>query len=360
MKINEDLHQTTDYLNIHIQLTEYCPMGCKGCYQEHLTSKSYLSTVDGLNGIIKILKKYKPKEFKISFFGGEPLLLLDTIVSIMGELKNVLKSFNIPSKLKEINIPTSGGVNPKNFENYGKELKNALPTLIGLSDNIGAKLNISLSHDGVNNIEYRNIPAEVISNLYMELKEYQYLGNTNILSEYISCVIPQNINERYFIDNFEYFKDRLNKPCTFTIPHLLDKTSELYNNPKIFQKAIKLFLEEYFNTPEFEKYKPKLFEDFESKLKTKHQYNWCGAGVGHIAIKTSGITTDCEYITNKGPELLNKMDSYCKVCEIKDYCQRPCLKNMEVGESEFLAQCLLRKIIFSEYRKILKLRINNE
>lgn len=352
-------HDVSGPYNIHIQMLKYCPMGCPGCYQEELNSKEQLSHVEILESINSILREKRPETFKITFFGGEPLLKITTILKVLSSLKkhnNMSKNGIIKNhELIEINIPTSGSTGLKT--EYGSVLKDNIDDLIKLTNKLNIKLNISISHDGPNNIKHRNIPATKLNNLIYFISDKENEYKRKILPQYLSCVIPQIIDEDYFIDTMLYFMDYLDKPCTFTIPHLLDKNGILFKNPEIFKNAVQKMLNKWYSTELWDRFAPKLFRDIEEKIKHQHNFNWCGAGVNHSAVTTSGIS-DCEYIKGSGLELLNKMDQYCNTCEIKKYCQRPCLKNMETdptNHEQFLAQCTLRKILFNELKKAIKL-----
>ena len=337
-------HDIDGHYNIHIQMLKYCPMGCPGCYQEELSSKEHIQIDKIKEYVINILEKVKPETYKLTFFGGEPLLRISSIFEI---LKWVKGFNNTESTLKEICMPTSGTTGLK--ADYGLTLKNNIDKFIEYAIDLDVKLSISISHDGPNNLVHRNIEDYKINDLNYYIKEKEEHYNLKILPTYISCVIPQNIDEDYFTDTFLYFLDHLGKPGTFTIPHILDKTGNLFKEPIIFRNSINKFISRYYGTQYWEM-APKIFKDMESKFKHKHKFNWCGAGLNHSALTPEGIK-DCEYIKGSGPVLLNKMDQYCNKCEIKDYCQRPCLKNMEVETDNFLAQCKLRKIIFNELSK---------
>ena len=185
----------------------------------------------------------------------------------------------------------------------------------------------------------------------------------------------KKFDTNYFIDNHDYILNGTGLQPSFTIPHTIDKDSTFRTNPEIFKEALEKFIFKYQ-----EKFKawqsgtiydpsccssermytstsnelPTLFEGILSKMYSS-PYNWCGAGVNHFTIQTDGSYTNCEYIKTSSEEFLETIKEKCKNCEIKNYCQKPCIKNFEEGHEDSLeVQCTIRKILFNEVRKTLK------
>ena len=90
--------------NIHTVLSTYCPLGCKGCYQTELSQKKVLDkdlawkrikeTLEFIYNDIKYLyqdpftKKVNKPRVNLTFFGGEPILQMETIIYILNKLRS--------------------------------------------------------------------------------------------------------------------------------------------------------------------------------------------------------------------------------------------------------------------------------
>ena len=360
---------------IHIVLTNFCNQGCIGCYQENLNdTKSNLVLNDTIkNEIINKFNLFNSlnQNVKISFFGGEPLTRIPTIINI---LEWLIESNHIPDY---ITIPTSGGKNQRliqdnpQFEKLLNTLKSEYFTK--------TKITISQSYDGPNNLKLRN---ETFSSIKRSLNIIN--KDKDFRPEYTSTLIPLNNlfkDENYFIETHQDVYDLTGRVPNFRIPYIINNLE--LSTLKTFQKSI----EKYFdwllgndfitkNSTSYKRLKlvnmvrgqqakaaptpnqiPKLFMDFLIQILNpkEPQYMWCGAGLNHFAINHSGVVKQsCEYLNEDAMSLHYKMEEICFGCEIQTWCHRPCLKNMEPEyQDKFNIQCQIRKIIFSVIKDIL-------
>ena len=361
---------------IHVVLTNFCNLGCKGCYQPEeersIQNQSNDNNILNENNLLEIEKLFfkfsnENKDINLSFFGGEPLYRQQNIIKIL----NWISSRNLePNK---ISIPTSGGKNQNliyNIEPLVELIANKFPN---------TKLTISLSYDGVNNEELRNINPEAITRSYQFLKTLgvKYENSERAYHpEFTSCLIPQVITQNYFVDNYINVMNITGTIPNFRIPHLLDATSNLdtwtfsvaVNKFLLFvtQKAQKDFITEnskgYHSTYLLYLYKnnhlPKLFKDvidlIFNPIRYQNDFNWCQAGKSHFTITANGKhPNDCEYLHKPATELHSKQMEHCNKCEIKQWCNKPCLKSIEISEEQFLRHCTIRKILLNQIRKVL-------
>ncbi len=379
---HQDILSSDPYkYNIHVVLSTYCPLGCKGCYQTELSQKKVLDkdvawnkikeTVKFINDVSKkqltlpFSKTVQKPRINLTFFGGEPILQMTTIIYILTKLRTEMNEDYMT--INAICIPTSGFAG--NLD-HNILLEN-IDIIAGLVKELKLDCNISISHDGLNNKELRNINPEKVTSLINILQKKSVAHGWNLISDRISLVIPQKFNEDYFIDNYKYIKEGVKLEPSFTIPHTFDKDSTFVKEPEILKKALAKFIGTYkdkfqnwgngktvasccsndrlYTSTDNEL--PTLFESLLSKIH-EAPYNWCGAGVNHFTIQTDGSYTNCEYINLESEDFLKKVQDHCSNCEIKNYCQKPCIKNFEQGFEESLKnQCQVRKILFNEVKK---------
>ena len=339
---------------IHIVLTTYCNLGCKGCYQDEkeiLNKKEDFNLNDHKENIKFLFNKFitENKQVKISFFGGEPLLKINNIKKVIRFLK---KEKLLPDM---VSIPTSGGPN-QNLVDSGLELikfiKKTLPE---------TTLNFSLSHDGPVSLETRNQTLDNLNNSFRKIyaleKEIDKITPNIVLN-----LLPQVIEEDYLTKTNDYLLYTIEKVLTFRIPHLLQPNSNLDTNK--FQQACRIFLDRFSNS-DIENL-PKIFKDYYDRMisplpERNVDYNWCQAGVNHFALTNikDKTFTGCEYLNKDSLELYNQMSNECNNCPINYYCSKPCLKSIEVSLNQFKRHCSVRKIIFNEVRRFLNIRRMN-
>lgn len=85
-----------DTLELTIIVTDDCNFKCKYCYQEHRSCSEIKNEV--LDGILNYIEKYGSlyRKIKINWFGGEPLLVKDKIVSFMKKCREICVTINRP------------------------------------------------------------------------------------------------------------------------------------------------------------------------------------------------------------------------------------------------------------------------
>lgn len=83
-------------LELTIIVTDDCNFKCLYCYQEDRESR--LINDEVLSGILLYISKYGSnyKKIRINWFGGEPLLAKEKIISFMRECASICKNKNIP------------------------------------------------------------------------------------------------------------------------------------------------------------------------------------------------------------------------------------------------------------------------
>lgn len=369
----KELRSNGDIGTIHIVLTNFCNLGCKGCYQpeEERANQNQLNDNNILNehNLLEIEKLFNDfieenKDINLSFFGGEPLYRQQNIIKIL----NWIHSKNL--KPNKISIPTSGGKNQNliyNIEPLVELISTKFPN---------TKLVISLSYDGVNNEELRNISPEAITNSYQFIKSLGLKYKNDELAfhpEFISSLIPQVIDQNYFVDNYINVCNITGIIPNFRLPHLLDANSNL--DTWTFNIAVEKFFwyitSRDFITDNSKGYRtryllylyqsnklPKLFKDIIdlifNPIRYQNDYNWCQAGKSHFALTPNGKHLNgCEYLHKPALELHSKQMEHCDRCEIKQWCNKPCLKTIEVSEEQFLRHCTIRKILLNQIRKVL-------
>ena len=337
---------------IHIVLTTYCNMGCKGCYQ---TEKEILNKSEDFQlefhkkNIKDLFKNFlnKNKKIELSFFGGEPLLKTNTMKEILLWLK---KENLIPDKIK---IPTSGGKNLTLIDSGLEVIYLAYELFPEI------EISLSLSYDGVINNETRNIPSYKIKETITKLQGIQEKINKVFLSKETTNLIPEIIYEDYFLEQYNDIIEVTNKLPNFRLPHLMSNSNL---DTKFFQTELRKFLNQL---PKDIKQHPKLIRDIEERILQDNRdisYTWCNAGVNHFAltnIKTKEFS-GCEFLDEDATTLYNKMMEHCNNCSIKYYCPKPCLKNLENNVLiRFQRHCTIRKILVSEIRDYLKENLHN-
>ena len=345
--------------NIHIILTTYCNMGCQGCYQEHLQDKNHLilneATRNNIRTVYKRFKNDSDKEYeiKVSFFGGEPLLRTDTIIDIL----QFMKEENLIPDL--ISIPTSGGQGLILLTEQVPKIKRIINRLFPF-----VKFTTSLSYDGPNNLKFRNVEPNLIE------EGFSFLINNSIEPKFTSCVIPiqndtyqEELHTNYFLDTYKDVIKRTGLAPTFTIPHLINSKIDYINLDIGLEKLltyldIKFVVKPFTHEISYESSRcntsliPKLITDVLDKMIKPElgtsKYNWCQAGKNHLTI-TKDYIMDCEFLSKPAEYNLEALTNWCSGCSIKDLCQRPCLKNMELSEIDqevkLKRQCDFRKVL---------------
>ena len=93
---NKMMIDTNNVLYQVIQPSSNCQLGCDYCGQEH--TKNDLQAKDYEKLIERIRHKLSLKDYRallIGWFGGEPLMSLQTLRKVTGKLKEITKEFGI-------------------------------------------------------------------------------------------------------------------------------------------------------------------------------------------------------------------------------------------------------------------------
>lgn len=83
-----------------IVLTHSCNFDCVYCYQKviHISSGSYISEKVQSNFLLDVERKLeyqKPNLLSVTFYGGEPLLLEETVVNLSSKLKRLCEKYGV-------------------------------------------------------------------------------------------------------------------------------------------------------------------------------------------------------------------------------------------------------------------------
>ena len=378
--MNQVITQNQENWTIHIVLTSWCNQGCPGCNQsinDRNSKNHFILNENTRNDIKNIFNKIPNNDIiTVAFFGGEPLTRHQTIMEIIDFLseENIIPNY--------FTIPTSGGKN-QNLISLVKDINVHIRKYPQFNNTI---FKVAQSYDGPNNLYLRNEDPGKIKESIKFVEDI----DINLRPSYTSTLIPQIITEDYFIDSYKDIKEVTNRIPNYRIPYLLETNSNL--DTIVFSNAItkflnylitqsssnfilknsfdyrkkflfnKIILQESFKINPEEFVVPKLFSDVlnlicSNTIKDTHlKSNWCGAGTTHHAIDKNGIHPNgCEYINEPANILHNKMLIKCSECEIKDFCNKPCLKNLEESYiDKFERQCTVRKILLNQIIKFLK------
>lgn len=348
---------------IHIVLTTYCNLGCKGCYQskearEDYSNQNNFNLEENEGYISNLFSKFKRerKQIKIAFFGGEPLLKYNTILEILDYLKDTNQIPDI------ITIPTSGGPN-QNLIDTGLKTVEKIDQLFPET-----KITFSLSYDGPRTLETRNQNISQMEDSFFKIYTLSKKLNKDIQPEYTVNLIPQIIDENYFIETYDNIVTVTGITPSFRLPHLLDADSNLDNIT--FLNAVKNWFRYSIDENLPIKLQPKLFKDIIDRIIKNNdtiEYTWCQAGLNHFSIisnpKQNSTLTDCEYLSRPAQKSFSKMMENCSKCPIVNYCSKPCLKTMESNvniytetqkQNQFNRACRTRIMLYNGISDYLK------
>lgn len=95
-EINENIMKKSTVLNVTILLTNQCNFRCIYCYQDKHSSYLSIKSADEFARVIEdIFMENEYTEFNIHYFGGEPLLNLNTLEYLDEKLKRLCEKYNI-------------------------------------------------------------------------------------------------------------------------------------------------------------------------------------------------------------------------------------------------------------------------
>ncbi len=115
---NISTNKQSERLNIVIQPTAWCQLGCLYCGQEHSKNKK-INILAVLNFINTKIDEHRPQELLISWFGAEPLTDMNNLRAISNQLKQLCFDKGITYTAK---IVTNGlNLTKKNFESLIQE-----------------------------------------------------------------------------------------------------------------------------------------------------------------------------------------------------------------------------------------------
>lgn len=87
------LRFSNDFLGLTINPTLHCNFGCKYCFESSKPKKYMTDEIE--DGLIGFIQKYdQAKEIDVTWFGGEPLMAFDRIISITERIKRLGKGYS--------------------------------------------------------------------------------------------------------------------------------------------------------------------------------------------------------------------------------------------------------------------------
>lgn len=282
-----------------VVMSEQCNLNCHYCNVDKWSKKT-IDTDLFIDYYKSMREKYPDEQFKIDFFGGEPLLQFDVIKDIVARTEH--------DPLVKYFMPTNGLVITREKLDFIKE-KN---------------IEVSLSFDGLWQDENR--PQLSGSGTLTK-----YLAKSDILKEIpnLRCHTMIGKGNHNLLENHLFIKDIFGVESEFTlvrdigiwdeegveslkegIQELLDWYSEHTDQPMPF------FIKYYLRHMLMSAYK-------------KEEINSCGAGESLWTFNEDNSIIPCNRFKDQ-PEVIAKIPEYrkmspCQTCEVKTYCRKGCL-----------------------------------
>lgn len=314
-------------MNIDINVTSTCNLGCKYCSEGHNpdmpdlakieNSKTDVKTQDIIKFISNIHQKNKNETIKISFWGGEPMMNMKYCLDLM--------TFYKDNKNVDFFFYTNGTY----IKKYKDSLKN-IDSLLGVNRKNEKRLVIQISYDGkaVNDVE--RLTKNNTSTSEMVKEAFEILGEIGVQRSIKSTITPRTFKYIY-----ESFIDVITIPgCENYFP-----TPDTYND---YDSSLQ---EEYMNDLKLGLMKIAKYI-YENKLPIQ-SFGWfrnsralCSAGIDYFAINLDGTLSPChgtmyqehtdheignindegiidilEKATSKYKELNNYMNDDCTECK---------------------------------------------
>ena len=267
-------------MNIDINVTSTCNLGCKYCSEGHNpdmpdlakieNSKTDVKTQEIINFITKLREKDKEEKIKISFWGGEPMMNMNYCLDLMLFYKD------------DINISFFFYTNGTYIKKFEKSLEN-INLLLGSSNTNEKRLIIQISYDGkaVNDIE--RLTKNNLSTSNQVKEAFEILGKIGIERSIKSTITP-----RTFKHIFESFVDVITIPGNSNY----NPTPDTYNDYDIN------YQDEYMNDLKLGLMKIAKYI-YENKLPIQ-SFGWfrnsralCSAGIDYFAINLDGTLSPC-------------------------------------------------------------------
>ena len=191
-------------INFILSVTEYCNFNCDYCIEKVQNLKNRFNDFDIKETIVElenVIKKHSDKKILVSFFGGEPTLKKDKIITFLDILKTKKYFHDL-----EFEITTNGYI-------YFKEL------LDFIKEN-NSSLRVTLSYDSKGQSKrVKNLDTiKVVEENVLKYSEYYIKNNFNrCLITNNCCVTEDNVDKVYdsFCDIF--FNKKINSITFSTV-----------------------------------------------------------------------------------------------------------------------------------------------
>lgn len=273
-------------------LTENCNLRCAYCFEKDTRAVAkYMSKETALKGIDFLVKNAVDnglKEFKITFFGGEPMLCPDLIIEMLRHTK---------TKQEETGLKAITGI-ITNATIYNEEVLKEWYNLFGNS------VNVQLSIDGIPEIQNVNRPCanscmqssdlveETVAKYKKFFEEHKIpLDNLHIHACLSKASLP------YMFNSYMYFTTKLGIMNSNFAWVIEERWSD--EDLQIFSNQMSLIIKRLCNTTTNLKRFP---------LKNLYKCSGCSAGTKLITIDTEGNIYPCHrfffYDKNKREDLV--------------------------------------------------------
>lgn len=300
-------------------LSEKCNLNCTYCNQDKW-SKKEIDPYLFLEEYKRIRNEFPNEPIKIDFFGGEPLMFIDLIKTIIKETEN--------DKDISYGMPTNGLLMTEEILNYL----------------ISKNVEISLSFDGLWQDKNRfQLNGKGTTKKFLEKKElFKKIPNFKI-----HTMIHRGCYN--LLENHLFIKENFGVNPDLTLVRDVGVWNE--NSVNNLKKGIEELFSWYMkNTeedmPNFIKYYFRHFLNYEVKNYTK---DFCGAGTD-IFMFSENKPVPCNRFKDS-PELIEKIPSYhkmsvCQTCEVKNYCEKGCLFEQIKNEGPIKELCDIYKYMY--------------
>ena len=217
-------------LNLTIAPTLSCNMNCIYCYEDNLNIKMNNEVINAILIFIdEKIKKDNIEKINILWYGGEPLLQVDTIKFLSEKIIELTNKYSIDYSSS---IVTNGVLINENFRDFFRECKIK---------------NIQITLDGLSNIHNKRRPLKNgLDSFEIIIKNIEYI------SKYINVIIRVNIDK-------ENYKE-ISKLLDFFINKNLIEKIKFYFYPVVKKNtsACKVSSNNCLSTNEFKKIEKEL------------------------------------------------------------------------------------------------------
>lgn len=360
-----------NYINtIFIMLGQHCNLSCKYCMQhdliEHVLPNKNINKQ--IIDFIKINSDNKKKPIDVRFYGGEPLLYFNDIVTLVNELKHLNVTFSIITNGKLLNQKMINFFNNKNnkFTSIAiswdgpNSIKTRKYDVIKDKEDLILKLN-NLCISGV--CSAYNYHNDFIQSIIPLATKYNKIHSNKILNFSID-EIADNCATFTDLTNFDYdeVKNQMNKVVnnilksisSFSMPNK-EVSIEDYLYYSLFVMYCKLI--QYGQNNEHKSFCANgtntINLDLEGNLYQCHN-NW---------IKIADINSIYDDYINKAKNLdkISKLnyETICQSCEVQNLCRNGCplISNNIKEKSNY---CKLRQYVYKPILDLINSFINKQ